>query len=308
MNATEKIEMQEESDGGAIVSLPDSIESPDNDDGGDFDGNDGGGSDSEREAIRAARRDERNLKKRLQKAKISESGHLINSLKRQNEAMAERLMALEKRSAGADVARVDKAIEDAQMRLQYAKQRIKEATEVADGTALANAQEDWYEARNQAEALVNLKRKIAVAPDPASIPREADPRLKRNAEDWMNRNSWYDPQNGDVDSQIAVKLDQAMLKEGWDPNEPEFWDELDNRLQKYMPHRYNGSDSRSSNRRPRSVVTSSGRESTRVAGGNEFHLSPDRVRAIKEAGRWNNIEERNKMIRNYAEYDRSNRS
>jgi len=304
MNSTEKIEMQEESDGGAIVSLPDSIESPDNDDGGYFDGSEGGGTDPEREAIRAARRDERNLKKRLQKAKISESGQLINSLKRQNEAMAERLVALERRSAGADVARVDKAIEDSQLRLQYAKQRIKEATEVADGAALANAQEDWYEARNQAEALVNLKKKIVSAP----TQNEADPRLKKNAEEWMSRNSWYDAQNGDVDSQIAVKLDQAMLKEGWDPNEPEFWDELDNRLQKYMPHRYNGSDSRSSNRRPRSVVTSSGRESTRVAGGNEFYLSPDRVRAIKEAGRWNNIKERNKMIHNYAEYDRSNRS
>jgi hypothetical protein len=304
MNATEKIEMQEESDGGAIVSLPDSIESPDNDDGGYFDGSEGGGTDPEREAIRAARRDERNLKKRLQKARMSESGQLINSLKRQNEAMAERLVALERRSAGADVARVDKAIEDSQLRLQYAKQRIKEATEVADGAALANAQEDWYEARNQAEALVNLKKKIVSTP----TQNEADPRLKKNAEEWMSRNSWYDAQNGDVDSQIAVKLDQAMLKEGWDPNEPEFWDELDNRLQKYMPHRYNGSDSRSSNRRPRSVVTSSGRESTRVAGGNEFYLSPDRVRAIKEAGRWNNIKERNKMIHNYAEYDRSNRS
>jgi hypothetical protein len=304
MNSTEKIEMQEESDGGAIVSLPDNIESPDNDDGGYFDGSEGGGTDPEREAIRAARRDERNLKKRLQKARMSESGQLINSLKRQNEAMAERLVALERRSAGADVARVDKAIEDSQLRLQYAKQRIKEATEVADGAALANAQEDWYEARNQAEALVNLKKKIVSTP----TQNEADPRLKKNAEEWMSRNSWYDAQNGDVDSQIAVKLDQAMLKEGWDPNEPEFWDELDNRLQKYMPHRYNGSDSRSSNRRPRSVVTSSGRESTRVAGGNEFYLSPDRVRAIKEAGRWNNIKERNKMIHNYAEYDRSNRS
>jgi len=30
------------------------------------------------------------------------------------------------------------------------------------------------------------------------------------------------------------------------------------------------------------------------------------VRAIKEAGRWDNITERNKMIRKYAEYDRMN--
>jgi hypothetical protein len=33
-------------------------------------------------------------------------------------------------------------------------------------------------------------------------------------------------------------------------------------------------------------------------------LSPERVKAIKEAGRWDNLTERNKMIRKYAEYDR----
>jgi hypothetical protein len=45
-----------------------------------------------------------------------------------------------------------------------------------------------------------------------------------------------------------------------------------------------------------------------MAGGNEFRLSPERVRAIKEAGRWDNPTEREKMIRKYAEYDRMNRS
>ena len=40
----------------------------------------------------------------------------------------------------------------------------------------------------------------------------------------------------------------------------------------------------------------------------EFRLSPERVRAIKDAGRWDNIDERNRMIRKYAEFDRTNRS
>jgi hypothetical protein len=309
MNSTEKLEMQvdEESDGSATVSLPEHMESPD--DMEDTRGsNDNSGSDPDREAIRAARREERNLKKRFQKAKISESSHLINSLKRQNEQMAERLASLEKRSAGADVARVDKAIEEAEMRLQYAKNQIKQATEVADGSALANAQEIWYEARNQIEALNNLKKKVVSAPDPSSIPKAPDPRLKKNAEDWMARNNWYDPNGGDTDSQIAIKVDESMLKDGWDPTDPDYWEELDNRLTRYLPHHYNGGDGRSSNRRPRSMVTSSGRESSRVAGGNEFRLSPERVRAIKEAGRWENPAEREKMIRKYAEYDRMNRN
>ena len=125
----------------------------------------------------------------------------------------------------------------------------------------------------------------------------------------MNRNDWYDPNGRDMDSQIASKVDEALTKEGWDPTSAEYWEELDNRLTKYLPHRYNsGNDERPSSRKPRTVVTGSGRESAPSRGGSEFVLSPDRVRAIKEAGRWDNLEERKKMIRKYMEYDRSNRS
>ena len=56
------------------------------------------------------------------------------------------------------------------------------------------------------------------------------------------------------------------------------------------------------------MVTSSGRESAPSARPNEFRLSPDRVKAIKEAGRWDDPTERSKMIRKYAEYDRNSQN
>jgi len=36
-------------------------------------------------------------------------------------------------------------------------------------------------------------------------------------------------------------------------------------------------------------------------------LSRDRVQAIKDAGAWDDVEKRNKMIRAYAQYDRVNK-
>lgn len=327
MNQTEKMEMQvaEEQDGSAVVQMPPG-EMPDlpqdeprqaaADDADDDhdDGDDGVPDvDPEREAIRQARREERQLKKKLQKAKANESNHLIQSLKRQNEQMAERLAVLEKRTAGSDLARLDKAIEDGHLRLQYAKLKIKEAAEMADGASLAEANEAWYEARRQVEALEALKKKAVDSDSTAkhSVPRAPDPLLKRHANNWMTRNDWYDPQGGDMDSQVATKVDEALMKEGWDPTTADYWDELDRRLTKYLPHRYNGgndeSNSRSSDRRPRTVVTGSGREQSTSAKPGEFRLSPDRVRAIKEAGKWDNIAERNRMIKKYAEYDRANK-
>lgn len=327
MNQTEKMEMQvaEEQDGSAVVQMPPGempeqpqdeprqAASDDLDDDHD-DGDDGVPDvDPEREAIRQARREERQLKKKLQKAKANESNHLIQSLKRQNEQMAERLAVLEKRTAGSDLARLDKAIEDGHLRLQYAKLKIKEAAEMADGASLAEANEAWYEARRQVEALEALKKKAVETDSTArhSVPKAPDPLLKRHATNWMNRNDWYDPNGSDMDSQVATKVDESLMKEGWDPLTADYWEELDRRLTKYLPHRYNGgndeSTSRSSDRRPRTVVTGSGREQSTSAKPGEFRLSPERVRAIKEAGKWDNISERNRMIKKYAEYDRANK-
>lgn len=329
MNTTDKLELQmsEGADGSATVLLPpgeapdmggdvgsdSQRSSADSDD--DHDDDHGGSADNtpdpdpQREAIRLARREERNLKKKLQKARAAESNHLITTLQRQNEQMTERLAVLEKRTAGADVARLDKAIEDGHVRLQYAKMKIKEATEMADGTGLADAQEAWYEARRQVESLEALKKRAVASPSTPAVPKAPDPRLKRLAGDWMARNDWYDPNGKDTDSRVAVKIDESLVEEGWDPNTPDYWVELDNRLTKYLPHRYNGgNDDQSSaqNRRPRQVVTGSGRESQSSLRPNEFRLSPERVRAIKDAGRWDNMTERNKMIKKYAEYDRLN--
>lgn len=337
MNQTEKMEMQiaEDPDGSAIVKiegLEDGTTSDDAQmaDGGsaraDDDSDDSddsrdaqrdeeeaqasGRTEEEREAIRAARREERKLKKDLRREKARESNHLIESLRRQNTEMAERLAALEKRSAGADMARMEKAIEDANLRLQYAKIRMAEATDARNGQALAEAQDQWYEARRQIEALEGMKKRAASQEaQNANIPKAPDIRMKRKAEAWMERNRWYDPEGKDTDSAIATKIDESLAEEGWDPTTDEYWDELDDRLTKYLPHRYNRSTEtrRSSPRTPRSVQTGTGREASNSTRPGEFRLSPERVRAIKEAGMWDDPKARQKMIQKFVEYDRSQR-
>lgn len=125
MTPTDKMEMQvaEEQDGSAVVQLPDdeiSPQAPDKDPdddnrdlaaGGsvDDDANDGLDSDPDREAIRAARREERKLKKNLHREKARESNHLINALRKQNADLADRLSRVERSTSGAEMARVDKA-------------------------------------------------------------------------------------------------------------------------------------------------------------------------------------------------------
>jgi hypothetical protein len=129
--------------------------------------------------------------------------------------------------------------------------------------------------------------------------------MLRHAKSWMESNSWYDPNGSDEDSEIAKVIDAKLAKEGYDPSSADYWDELDARLQKRLPHRYTQQQDEP-RRRPRSFVTGSGRESTGGRQGNTLVLEPEQVRAIKEAGFWDDPAMRAKMIKRYAQQARNN--
>lgn len=309
----EQIEVKEAVDGSAVVDLPDNIPNPQAADDGDDNDDDirdepkmaeGGDADEDHpddsDALRAAKRDRRRTKKQLVRQTNAEKELKLQMLERQNQELISRLSVVERKTHSADLARIDKAIEDSELRINYAKMKLSEAAEARDGNAMAKAQELWMEARQQAESLRNLKKNATQPRQESSIP---DPRLQRNAANWMERNSWFNPDGKDLDSKIAKQVDETLTSEGWDPNSTEYWEELDNRLQKYVSHRYNGKTDESPNQRskPRGIVTGSGRESASRAGGkNTFTLSPEQVRAMKDAGFWDDSEKRNKMIKRYA--------
>ena len=302
------LKINEETDGSATIELPDDLMPPD--DGEDVKAADAVGDDGgedhpdDTQAIREARRAKRKYKKEIAKATSSEKEAQLNLLRRQNEELMSRLAVVEKKTHSADLARIDKAIEDQELRLQYAKMKMSEAMQASDGDAFNKAQELWDETRTAIKDLKGYKESYTKPQQTNNIP---DPELQRHAANWMERNNWYKPNGGDIDSDIAKKIDEALVKEGWNPKSEDYWDELDNRLQKYLPHRYNGDkDVSSQTRRPRSVVGSSGRESIATQGGrNVFVLSPEQVRAMKDAGMWDNPDSRARMIKRYAQEARN---
>jgi len=80
---------------------------------------------------------------------------------------------------------------------------------------------------------------------------------------------------------------------------------LDNRLSSRLPHRYT---SKGGQQTRRAGPTASSRvANTTSARPGTITLSPQRVQAIKDAGAWDDVEKRNKMIRAYASYDRANK-
>jgi thermostable 8-oxoguanine DNA glycosylase len=261
---------------------------------------------SDTEEIRRIRREKRKARKQMHVQERAEKDFKYEQLKRENAQLLTRLSAVEQRTNAADQVRVDKALEDEMVRLEYAEMEINKATRSGDGDAMIGAQRMLHSARVNVDKLANLKRQATEA---SKQPQQTqDPVVAEMAGKWMRENSWYDPNVGDQDSAIAVAVDKVLLKEGFNPRTEKYWEEFTNRLKKTLPEHYSGDDDSSEGvvrERPRSMNESSGREANSGSSTKAtFTLSADRVRALKEAGMYDNVQVRNKMIRRYIDSDR----
>lgn len=305
--------VEEGKDGTATIEMPEGmVPHDDNDDSepAQAKADDAGGDEDhpdDSEAVRAARRARRRSKKDFIRKTNEEKDVQLQMLRRENDEFKRRLSSVEQRTQAQDLGRLDKAIEDKQVALEYARMKLAEATNAGDGDSAVRAQELLYETRQQLQQLANMKQQAGRQREEA--PR-IDPGVQRNAATWIDRNDWYKPDLSDTDSKIAKQVDETLVAEGWNPGTADYWDELDNRLQKYLPHRYNrSSDRNDSVRSPRNTVGSSGREASAAYGGTNrstYVLSPERVRAMKDAGAWDNPERKKAMIANFIKYDRNN--
>jgi hypothetical protein len=321
-NKQDDISIQEGQDGSATVDLPENM--LDFEEGGEVskqdqsaDANSDSADDDhpdDDEELRAAKRNRRRAKKDLIRKTNQEKDVRLQQLQRENEEFKRRLSQLERNTKAEQLTRIDKHLEDAQVRLEYAKMKLAEATQNQDGEGVVEAQTLWQTAQEEMRNLASLREQAdreLKKPQQQQNFQMPNPKVQRNAAQWMKRNDWYNPNAQDPDSRVAKKVDELMVTQGWDPADPDYWDELDARLQKELPHRYNGSNDDESRevRRPRNVVGSSGREASSAYGGSnrtQFVLSPERVKAMKEVGAWDNPERKARMIKQFINFDRQN--
>lgn len=323
-NKLKDLAVEEEQDGSAVINLPSDMMAEDDNthkddaveqksDGGAVNDDDTDHPDDDEE-LRAAKRNRRRAKKDLIRKTNQEKDLRLTQLQRENAEFKQRLMQLERNTKSADLLRIEKGIEDAQTKLEYAKMKLAEATQNQDGQAMVEAQTLWQsaqeEARNLHIAKNHLEQELRRPQRNENLP---DPEVQRLAAQWMSKNSWYNPAATDKDSRIAKKIDELMSTKGWNPTDPDYWEELDSRLQKELPHRYNSNhveeNSHNDVKKPRNVAGSAGREASFGAPNrSQFVLSPERVKAMKEAGVWDNPERKAKMIQQFINYDRNKRN
>jgi hypothetical protein len=187
------------------------------------------------------------------------------------------------------------------------------AITAGEGDDAAEAQRIRDGLKEQRDGLKAYKEQGAVQP----VEEGPDPELVENVRIWHERNKYFDFGRRDEDSAIVGAIDDMMVRDGWDPRTPEYYDELDNRVARRLPHLKqkarggNGADDddlddgdqRGGQRKPGGPkFRVGGRE--RPLKSNEVHISRERREAMEEAGVWEDPVLRKNYLKRYAEWDR----
>lgn len=311
-NTAEEITVSEQKDGSATVEMPENLlpEEEENEpkmaDDSASDDDDEPHDPNESDRVREARRARRKAKKEYIRKTQAEKDERLTQITRENQEMKARLAELERHTQILAVGRLEKAIQDEEARVNYAKARMKEATDNSDGQSLVRAQELFMDANKKLEMLRGNKNEVENYVKNKDVP---NPVVQKQAERWLEANRWYDPEGSDQRSKLAKKIDNELAAEGWNPATKDYWEELSLRLQKVESSEYTENTYESPRKRgPRSVVTGSERESGGGSSRGTFTLTPDQVRAMKDAGFWDDPKLRAKMAARYAEQARQTRS
>lgn len=264
------------------------------------------GTDAEREAIRERRRLERQQKKQAQREREDRLRRELQSERTAREQLENRLSVIERRATGMELSTLDQHIKQAADAYNYFKNQIAVASAAGDHAAMSDAIEKMNAARDRSAQLDNIKKGYQrQQKDPAP---PLDPVIANHAQEWMDRNPWYDPDRKDQDSDLTAVLDERLAREGWNPRTKEYWDELDARLKKYLPHRYKqsyNSGSRSTVAPPRVPVGGSGKETGAGSNGSSnYRLSAERMSALREAGIEPGSKEFVDAVKRYRDYDK----
>lgn len=266
--------------------------------------------DDDREEIRARRREEKRNRKAAQREARDRTQRELADLRREVAELRQRSGAIEGNAISSSIASLEQKVQEAVYRARQAEEALAKAVETGNGEVARDAIRLRDRAMSEASTL-DAQRRSIIERVQRPPEQKIDPLVERNARGFIERNKdWYDPQGGNDDSAVVMALDNKIAAEGFDPTTPEYWDELERRASKVLPHRFNGDgddDERTESRPARRGPPVGGRgnhapSSTR----NQVFVSAERKQAMMEAGVWDDPKLRRDALKRYAEYDRNN--
>jgi len=171
-------------------------------------------------------------------------------------------------------------------KIELARGAYLEAFEEGDKEKVLRAQEMLNEAqadlRNVSSAKIDYEQQAQQPVQRQQAPRQQARSPDPKAEEWALTNEWFGKDN--VMTAAALAIDAELKGEGYDPNDQDFYKEVDNRIKKAFPQKFGEAEERmqESPSTPAQVVSGSSRSSPSSKG--KVKLSQEDVRL---AQKWN---------------------
>jgi hypothetical protein len=174
-------------------------------------------------------------------------------------------------------------------KIELARAVYTEAFEEGDKDRVLKAQEMLNDAQIDLKNVTAAKNNY---PEIEDVPQQAQPQPQQQvrqqpandprAEDWASKNDWFGKDN--VMTAAALAIDAELKGEGYDPQDQDFYQEIDNRLKKAFPQKLGESQER--------VQENTSQPAQVVSGGSRSSSSSSRkVKLSKEdvalAQKWN---------------------
>ena len=109
-----------------------------------------------------------------------------------------------------------------------------------------------------------------------SVEQESPPQRDLKAEKWASKNEWFGTQN--AMTYTAYDIHRELVEEGVDPRTDEYYNEIDKRIRKEFPHKFDGGTVV----KPKQKVASAVR--TSPSGRRTVRLTPSQVAIAKKLG------------------------
>jgi len=212
----------------------------------------------------------------------------ITALIQKNEALSGSLRTKDNEVHQVNKLSLDASEKQLTDKLELARTVYMEAFEEGEKEKLLKAQEMLNEAQSDLKAVSSAKldyeevEEVApVQPQPQYQPppqQATDPR----AEEWASRNSWFGQDN--IKTAAALAIDAELKEEGFNPSDNDFYQEIDNRINKAFSQNVEETTERvqEMSSTPAQVVSGSSRSSP--SSSSKVKLSKEDVRL---AQKWN---------------------
>lgn len=190
-----------------------------------------------------------------------DSDRRVAAVEQQNAELLQRLEAVE----GANNSGSVQQFQETYARV---KQGLQKAFEEGDTTKQVELTEKMADMR--ATARMAQAQQTQAPKQQASAPAEDSPAPL--ALDWWSKNKWFNTSDHAPETLAAREIDLDIENEGYDKNDPEYYQELDKRLQKRLPQLYKKKDPDKGSTRKRSPSATANRQKASSARSKDGRL------------------------------------